>query len=88
VAGQAQVVVGDSGAGMSREFVETRLFKPFASTKAAGMGIGSYESAQYVRELGGRIRVDSAPGAGTVITVVLPLFESHQGSDLQMASSA
>jgi signal transduction histidine kinase len=88
VAGQAQVVVGDTGAGMSREFVETRLFKPFASTKAAGMGIGSYESAQYVRELGGQIRVDSRPGEGTLITVVLPLFESRQDSDLTMASPA
>jgi putative PEP-CTERM system histidine kinase len=88
VAGQAQVVVGDTGAGMTREFVETRLFKPFASTKAAGMGIGSYESAQYVRELGGQIRVDSRPGEGTLITVVLPLFESRQDSDLQMASPA
>ena len=33
----------------------TRLFKPFSSTKTTGMGIGSYESFQYVRELGGRI---------------------------------
>jgi putative PEP-CTERM system histidine kinase len=88
VSGQARVVVGDTGQGMTREFVETRLFKPFASTKSAGMGIGSYESAQYVRELGGRIDVDSTPGAGTVITVVLPLFESQQGSDLQMVASA
>jgi signal transduction histidine kinase len=71
---------------MSREFVETRLFKPFSSTKAAGMGIGSYESFQYVRELGGRIDVDSVPGQGTRMTITLPLFESHQGSDLQMAA--
>lgn len=88
VSGQAQVVVGDTGAGMTREFVQTRLFKPFASTKSAGMGIGSYESSQYVRELGGRIEVASEPGRGTVITVVLPLFESQQDSDLKMTTAA
>jgi putative PEP-CTERM system histidine kinase len=88
VSGQARVVIGDTGQGMSREFIETRLFKPFASTKAAGMGIGSYESSQYIRELGGQILVDSEPGRGTIVTVVLPLFESHSGSDLQMIVSA
>lgn len=75
--GQARVVVGDTGQGMTREFVETRLFKPFSSTKSAGMGIGAYESFQYVRELGGEIQVDSEPGRGTVVTIVLPLFDTH-----------
>jgi putative PEP-CTERM system histidine kinase len=88
VSGQAQVIVGDTGQGMTREFVQNRLFKPFASTKSAGMGIGSYESSQYIRELGGRIEVDSEPGRGTVITVVLPLFETQQASDLQMTTTA
>jgi putative PEP-CTERM system histidine kinase len=86
--GQAVVVVGDTGQGMTREFVETRLFKPFSSTKGAGMGIGAYESSQYVRELGGRIEVDSEPGRGTVITVVLPILETATRSDLQMAPTA
>jgi putative PEP-CTERM system histidine kinase len=86
--GQAHVVVGDTGQGMTRDFVEQRLFKPFSSTKASGMGIGSYESLQYVRELGGRINVDSEPGRGTVITVVLPVFESRIGSDLEPMSEA
>jgi hypothetical protein len=36
------------------------------------MGIGSYESAQYIRELGGSIQVDSELGRGTVLTVLLP----------------
>ena len=48
------------------------------------MGIGSYESAQYVRELGGSIAVESQPGQGTIVTVLLPLFETQQGSDLTM----
>jgi putative PEP-CTERM system histidine kinase len=80
--GQVVVEVGDTGAGMSEEFVKTRLFRPFASTKSSGMGIGSYESHQYVRELGGSIEVDSAPGRGTRMTVRLPVFELERGSAL------
>ena len=75
--GQVLVEVGDSGVGMSDEFVRTRLFRPFSSTKSSGMGIGSHESLQYVRELGGQIDVDSRPGEGTVMKVLLPLFDSH-----------
>jgi signal transduction histidine kinase len=40
------------------------------------MGIGAYESFQYVQELGGKISVDSAVDRGTIVTVLLPLFES------------
>jgi putative PEP-CTERM system histidine kinase len=88
VSGHARIVVGDTGSGMTREFVESRLFKPFASTKESGMGIGSYESAQYIRELGGQLKVDSEPGRGTIIAIDLPLFESQHESDLKMTSAA
>jgi putative PEP-CTERM system histidine kinase len=88
VSGQVQVQVGDTGQGMSRDFIDNRLFKPFASTKSAGMGIGSYESFQYLRELGGRIEVDSEPGRGTTFTLTLPLLETHAGSDLAMSTPA
>ncbi len=81
-AGSVQVEVGDTGSGMTEEFVRTQLFRPFSSTKASGMGIGSFESAQYIRELGGRIDVQSQPGQGTVFTVLLPAFEASHGSDL------
>lgn len=81
--GQVRVEIGDTGQGMSDEFVRTRLFKPFSSTKHSGMGIGTYESAQYIRELGGSIEVDSEVGRGTVLTVLLPLFDLTRGSDLQ-----
>jgi putative PEP-CTERM system histidine kinase len=69
---RALIEVKDSGIGMSAEFVRDRLFKPFSTTKRSGMGIGAYESERYVAELGGEIRVDSAPGAGTMIQVLLP----------------
>lgn len=81
-ASHARVEVGDGGQGMTEEFVQTRLFKPFQSTKEAGMGIGTYESFQYVRELGGKISVDSVVGQGTVVCLLLPLMESFQESDL------
>jgi signal transduction histidine kinase len=80
--GQVKVVVGDTGAGMTEEFIRTRLFRPFNTTKRNGMGIGTYESFQYIRELGGSMAVDSTPGQGTTITVLLPLFERSHGSDL------
>jgi putative PEP-CTERM system histidine kinase len=82
--GQARIEVGDTGHGMSPEFVRDRLFKPFQTTKSAGMGIGAYESFQYVQELGGSISVKSEPDAGTEVTLLLPLFEAGHESDLEM----
>jgi putative PEP-CTERM system histidine kinase len=86
--GQVTVEVGDTGAGMSEEFVKTRLFRPFSSTKHSGMGIGSFESHQYIRELGGSIEVHTQPGQGTRMLVRLPVFELQQGSDLLRTGSA
>ena len=85
---QACVEVGDEGCGMTEEFVQTRLFKPFQTTKEAGMGIGSYESFQYVRELGGKMSVDSKNKQGTVITLLLPLVEISRSSDLHRQETA
>ncbi|MEF8722941.1 PEP-CTERM system histidine kinase PrsK [Candidatus Accumulibacter phosphatis] len=72
----ALVEVGDSGHGMSPEFVRERLFKPFQTTKPTGMGIGAYESFQYVHELGGKLSVDSAVDVGTKVALLLPLFDA------------
>ncbi|HUY02619.1 MAG TPA: XrtA/PEP-CTERM system histidine kinase PrsK [Rhodocyclaceae bacterium] len=69
--GRAVVEVGDTGHGMSQEFIRERMFKPFRTTKAAGMGIGAYESSQYISELGGKIVVDSQENVGTVVRVEL-----------------
>ncbi len=80
--GQVKVDIGDTGTGMPEEFVRSRLFRPFNTTKHNGMGIGTYEGLQYIRELGGSIAVDSEVGRGTLMTVLLPLFEAQHGSDL------
>ncbi|MDP1902417.1 MAG: PEP-CTERM system histidine kinase PrsK [Rubrivivax sp.] len=86
-AGRALVVVGDTGAGMSQEFIHTRLFRPFNSTKSSGMGIGSYESAQYIKELGGGIEVKSEVGQGSVVTLAMPLFDLRTASDLRLTGA-
>lgn len=83
--GQVRVTVADDGRGMSEEFVRQNLFKAFSSTKASGMGIGTYESAQYVREIGGTIDVASEVGRGTTVALLLPLFESQRASDLRLS---
>jgi putative PEP-CTERM system histidine kinase len=70
--GTAVIEVADTGIGMSREFIHERLFKPFQTTKPGGMGIGVYESSQYVAGLGGKITIDSEPERGTRVLVLLP----------------
>lgn len=69
---QVQINIEDNGIGMDEEFIKNRLFKPFDTTKGlAGMGIGAYESREYVRQLGGEIFVSSTPGVGSRFSVVL-----------------
>jgi putative PEP-CTERM system histidine kinase len=84
----ATVEVGDTGRGMSAEFMRERLFKPFQTTKQAGMGIGAYESRQYVQELGGDIHVESKENAGTRFVIKLPLIEVSKASDLKQLENA
>jgi signal transduction histidine kinase len=67
------IEVADSGCGMSEAFVRERLFRPFQTTKGNGMGIGVFEVAQYAKDLGGRVEVDSRPGAGTRFRLMFPL---------------
>lgn len=72
----ALIEIQDTGHGMSEDFVRNRLFKPFQTTKSQGMGIGAFEAQQYIRALGGRVEVDSAPGRGTRFEVRLPAVAS------------
>lgn len=74
--GDVAVEVVDRGAGMSEEFVRTRLFQPFASTKDTGFGIGAFEAQSLVTAMGGRLEVESAIGEGTRFTLFLPSAES------------
>ncbi|GAA0278537.1 PAS domain-containing sensor histidine kinase [Cryptosporangium japonicum] len=66
--------VADTGTGMTPEVAE-RAFEPFFSTKAAegqGTGLGLASVYGIVSQAGGTIGLDSAPGVGTTVTILLP----------------
>ena len=69
------VTVSDDGRGISRE-EQDRLFTPFAHATPGGTGLGLAIVYRIVVEHGGKIRVKSAPGEGTAITLSLPLAGS------------
>ncbi|MCK4587883.1 MAG: PEP-CTERM system histidine kinase PrsK, partial [Gammaproteobacteria bacterium] len=71
---RAIIEIVDNGSGMDKRFIQERLFKPFDTTKGnAGMGIGVYESREFIHSLGGSIKVESEVGQGTVFTISLLL---------------
>ncbi|MDR2208713.1 MAG: PEP-CTERM system histidine kinase PrsK [Azoarcus sp.] len=67
------VVVTDTGCGMTEDFIREHLSRPFQTTKSSGMGIGVFETRQYIRELGGDVSYESKKGVGTRVTIELPL---------------
>ena len=86
---EATVTIADTGRGMDADFQRQRLFRPFESTKGlTGMGIGAFESREYIRQLGGDISVESAPGAGSVFQVRLPLAIAAEITDNHAASTS
>ncbi|HWT03509.1 MAG TPA: ATP-binding protein [Pyrinomonadaceae bacterium] len=72
--------VSDTGTGMTQEFQRSRLFRPFATTKSKGVGLGLYTCRELVRALGGRVEVESQRGSGTTFRVVLPSGEVAGGA--------
>lgn len=72
VNGTAELSVRDSGCGMSEE-VRLRVFEPFFTHgKTQGTGLGMAIVQKIVSEHGGTIRIESAQGLGTTVTVALP----------------
>jgi signal transduction histidine kinase len=57
---------------MDPAFIRDELFSPFRTTKGEGYGIGAFESREFARQAGGRLEVESAPGQGTAMRLVLP----------------
>lgn len=72
----AVIEVNDTGAGIASEHIKS-LFDPFFTTKEIGEGLGLGLSISYgiVREFGGDILVDSAPGRGSTFKVVIPVMD-------------
>ncbi|MCA1816889.1 MAG: HAMP domain-containing protein, partial [Acidobacteria bacterium] len=70
--GRVFVAVADTGAGVSEEFIRTKMFRPFATTKKQGLGLGLYTCREVVEAHGGEIEVESREGSGTRFRVVLP----------------
>jgi signal transduction histidine kinase len=70
---KGQLSVGDTGTGMPPE-VAARVFEPFFTTKEQGRGTGLGLSQVYgfIRQSGGHVKIESRPGAGTLVTICLP----------------
>ncbi|MFO1429703.1 MAG: XrtA/PEP-CTERM system histidine kinase PrsK [Candidatus Competibacteraceae bacterium] len=82
------LAITDNGCGMDARFIRERLFRPFNTTKGnAGMGIGVYESREFVQALGGTIEVTSTPGMGTTFLLRLPLAESNSASPIRSSEA-
>jgi putative PEP-CTERM system histidine kinase len=85
---QAVIEVADDGIGMNEHFVRERLFKPFDTTKGnKGMGIGAYQTREFVRAAGGDVRVESRPGEGTRFAIRLPLIAVDAPAAAQVVGS-
>lgn len=69
--GRAFIVFRDTGVGVSREHIP-RLFDPFFSTKATGLGMGLAMTNRVVEEHGGKVEFESAEGKGSTVTILLP----------------
>jgi putative PEP-CTERM system histidine kinase len=71
------IKISDNGCGMSTDFINNRLFKPFDTTKGnAGMGIGVFEAKQFFEGIAGIIKVESIEDKGTVFIIDLPINPS------------
>ncbi len=82
----AEVEIADDGSGMEAEFVRSRLFRPFDSTKGSkGMGIGAYQARAFVVEAGGSLDVWSEPGRGSRFTIRIPARVADDTAALKTA---
>ncbi len=69
--GRYGIVVGDTGVGIPPEDLG-KIFEPYFTTKASGLGLGLILTKKIVDAHGGEILVDSLPGNGTRIEIALP----------------
>ncbi len=79
----AQISVSDTGCGMSRDFIQNKLFRPFQTTKERGLGIGLYQCKAMVDALGGSIGVQSDSGLGSAFVVKLPIQSPQEARKVE-----
>ena len=72
-----RITVADNGVGMETEILQ-RVFEPFFTTKppGRGSGLGLPQALGVVQQLGGGLRIESAPGQGSRVHVYLPVAAS------------
>ena len=73
-----KVAVTDTGPGMSPDFIEERLFRPFQTTKKQGIGIGLFQCKAILDAHGGQIDVTSSEGSGTTFRIFLPAYKGNE----------
>jgi PAS domain S-box-containing protein len=83
-----RVTVADTGQGMTAEVLQ-RATEPFFSTKPLGKGTGLGLAQVYgiARQSGGTLRIDSAPGEGTRVHILIPAASGAEGGESAAASS-
>ena len=72
------IEIEDTGCGMSPEFINNHLFRPFDTTKGnAGMGVGVFEAKEFVKYYHGQLNVQSKPGVGSIFSLSLPIYNKE-----------
>jgi signal transduction histidine kinase len=86
-AGVCRIAITDNGSGIAPEYLD-RIFEPFFTTKPVGKGTGLGLAISYslVRSQGGYVQVDSEPGKGTTMTIVLPHLAAEAPAPTPSAS--
>ncbi len=71
--GDVEIVVRDTGVGIPPEHLK-KVLDPFFTTKEKGTGLGLSVVYGIIERHGGTLKIDSAPGEGTTVTITLPVF--------------
>jgi signal transduction histidine kinase len=75
-----EITFRDTGEGIKKEFME-KLWSPFCTTKAKGMGLGLPICKRIVEAHGGKISVQSRFGKGTTFTITFPIEPNSEGGE-------
>ena len=75
--GHYSIAFEDTGPGMDRETI-ARAFEPLFSTKSYGCGLGLATAKKIIEKHDGTVRVESEVGAGTIVTMSLPVCHAHE----------